>query len=55
MQYIFQDLMKLPLQERISIVERVINSLVQPNSEHQLIAMINEKIRSQKQEILEEK
>lgn len=53
MQYIFQDLMKLPLQERLSIVERVINSVANPNAEQQLIAMINEKIKLQRKEISE--
>lgn len=47
MQYLIQDLIKLPLSERISIVETIIQSIGKDDYEAKLIEAIQDKIQNQ--------
>ena len=44
MQYLLQDLIKLPLEERLIVVEHLIGNIVHSNYEEQLKKIINNKL-----------
>lgn len=50
MEYLLQDLIKLPLSERLSIIERAISSFVQKDSAQEIMKRI---ISNYKEELIE--
>lgn len=55
MQYLIQDLIKLPLSERISIVETIIQSIGKDDYEAKLIEAIQNKIQNQEYQSISNK